>query len=102
MNVALAHHWLVTMRGGEKVLEEFCQLFPDAPIYTLLWKREATNAVIEAHPIKQSALSWIPSATRHYRSFLPLFPTALRALHIPDSTQLIISSDASIIKGLSY
>ena len=28
-NVALAHHWLVSMRGGEKVLEQIGALFPD-------------------------------------------------------------------------
>ena len=32
----LAHHWLVTMRGGERVLEALAQLFPSADIFTLV------------------------------------------------------------------
>ena len=39
--VALAHHWVKSMRGGEKVLEQMCLLFPDAPIYTLVADPEA-------------------------------------------------------------
>ena len=32
--VALVHHWLLSMRGGERVLEAIAGLVPDAPIYT--------------------------------------------------------------------
>jgi hypothetical protein len=31
LRVVLVHDWLTGMRGGEKVLECFCHLFPDAP-----------------------------------------------------------------------
>jgi len=34
MRVALIHYWLVGMRGGEKVLEQLCRLFPEADIFT--------------------------------------------------------------------
>lgn len=34
MRVALVHYWLVSMRGGEKVLESLCRMFPQADIYT--------------------------------------------------------------------
>jgi hypothetical protein len=30
MKVALVHDWLTGMRGGEKVLEVVCGLYPDA------------------------------------------------------------------------
>ena len=33
--VALVHDWLTGKRGGEKVLEVFAEIFPNAPIYTL-------------------------------------------------------------------
>ena len=35
MKVALVHDWLTAMRGGEKCLEIFCRLFPDADLFTL-------------------------------------------------------------------
>ena len=34
MKVAIIHYWLVKMRGGEKVLENICDLFPESDIYT--------------------------------------------------------------------
>ena len=40
MKVAIVHYWLVTMRGGEKVLEELCKLFPEADIYTNVYVPE--------------------------------------------------------------
>ncbi|MHB1844748.1 MAG: glycosyltransferase, partial [Deltaproteobacteria bacterium] len=36
LRVALAHDWLTGRRGGERLLERLCGLFPDAPIYTLI------------------------------------------------------------------
>ena len=38
MRVALVHDWLNGMRGGEKVLEVLCELYPEADIYTLLYE----------------------------------------------------------------
>ncbi|HQH13091.1 MAG TPA: glycosyl transferase, group 1 family protein, partial [Candidatus Sumerlaeota bacterium] len=31
MKTAIIHDWLNGMRGGEKVLESLCDLYPDAP-----------------------------------------------------------------------
>ena len=36
VKVALVHDWLTGRRGGEKVLEVFSEIFPEAPIYTLI------------------------------------------------------------------
>ena len=34
MRVAIVHYWLVGMRGGEKVVEARCKLYPEADIFT--------------------------------------------------------------------
>ncbi|MBA3961437.1 MAG: glycosyltransferase [Chthoniobacterales bacterium] len=102
MNVALAHHWLVGMRGGEKVLEQFGQLFPDAPIYTLLAAPRQLSPALQRHSIHQSLLARLPAAARYYPRMLPLFPAALRGLRLPRATQFLLTSDASLTKGLSY
>ena len=102
MNVALAHHWLLRMRGGERVLEQLCLLFKAAPIYTIVARRGSTSAVIESHPVVESNLTLLPFAHTYYRQMLPLFPWAVSTLKIDNTTDVIISSDASVIKGLSY
>jgi glycosyltransferase involved in cell wall biosynthesis len=90
------------MRGGERVLEQICLMFKAAPIYTLVARHGTTSALIESHPIVQSKLSRLPFADTKYREMLPLFPWAVRTLKIDNATDVIISSDASVIKGLSY
>lgn len=66
MRVALVHYWLVGMRGGEKVLEALCELFPEADIFTLVADRDALSPTIARHRIETSFLQKI-GGRRHYR-----------------------------------
>ena len=43
MRVALVHDYLIQYGGAERVLEEFCSIFPNAPIYTLVYDAELTG-----------------------------------------------------------
>src|SRR5881628_4065946 len=81
--VALVHDWLTGMRGGERCLEVFCELFPEAPLYTLLHVPGSVSAVIERRRIVTSFVQRLPPATAGYRSeaslglkryYLPAFP----------------------------
>jgi glycosyltransferase involved in cell wall biosynthesis len=98
--VALAHHWLMSMRGGEKVLEQICQVFPGAPIYTLVARPENLSPLLRRHPIRTSWLQRIGGA-RFYKKMLPLFPGAVSSLKVEGPIDLVVSSDASVIKGLA-
>jgi len=102
VEVALAHHWLVQMRGGEKVLEQFGMLFPSAPIYTLISRKEKLDASLQRHALHDSPLGRMPRAERHYKKMLPLFPAVVKRLRVQGRPDLLLSSDASVIKGLSY
>ena len=52
MKVAIIHYWLVNMRGGEKVLEALCELYPQADIFTHVYRPEKfQNSVISKHKI---------------------------------------------------
>src|SRR5512144_884922 len=62
--VAIVHDWLTGMRGGEKVLEAICALFPSAPIYTLVHVPGSVSRVIESHPIRTSIAQWLPGAKK--------------------------------------
>ncbi len=100
--IALAHHWLVGMRGGEKVLEQFDRLFPQAPIHTLIADPGNLSADLRRHTIHQSPLRFVPGAARQYKKLLPLFPAAFRNLKVKGPTRFLLTSDASVTKGLSY
>jgi glycosyltransferase involved in cell wall biosynthesis len=102
VEVALAHHWLVQMRGGEKVLEQFCMLFPSAPVYTLFAKKEKLSSLLQRQSFRVSPLMQLPKAEHHYKKMLPLFPSVLAQLHLEGHPQLLLTSDAAVMKGMKY
>jgi glycosyltransferase involved in cell wall biosynthesis len=87
------------MRGGEKVLEAIGELFPGAPIHTLLHVKGTVSAAIEAHPERRTFVQWLPSAARHYRQYLPLFPTAIEQFDF-DGYDLVISTSHCAAKSV--
>lgn len=96
--IALVHDWLTGMRGGEKVLEVLCEMFPDAPIYTLLHNKGSVSQTIESHPIRTSFIQHLPLKGKKYRSYLPLFPRAIESLDL-SNFKLIISTSHAVAKG---
>jgi glycosyltransferase involved in cell wall biosynthesis len=97
--VAIVHDWLTGMRGGEKVLEAICELYPDATLYSLVRIHGAVSPRIERHQIRTSAVQWLPNAGRRYRQYLPLFPTAVELFDL-DEYDLIISSSHCAVKSV--
>lgn len=82
------------------MLEAFCEMYPQADIYTLIHKPGSVPESIEKHKIYTSFLNSIPGIYNHYRKFLPLFPIAVQRLVLKDSYDLIISSSHCVIKGV--
>ena len=44
---AIIHDWLTGMRGGERVLEALCTLYPEAELFTLLHVPGSVSPAIE-------------------------------------------------------
>ncbi len=88
------------MRGGEKVLAELAALFPDAPIHTLIANRPQLSAALRERTIVESALRFLPRATSLYKKLLPLFPALVGAMKVSGRPDLLLTSDACVIKGL--
>ncbi|MCJ7547013.1 MAG: glycosyltransferase [Deltaproteobacteria bacterium] len=99
MKVALIHDWLTGMRGGERCLEVFCELFPQAHLYTLLHIDESVSQLIEKMPIETSFIQNIPFSKRGYRKYLPLFPTAIESFNLK-GYDLILSCSHCVAKGI--
>lgn len=99
MRVALVHDWLTGMRGGEKCLEIFCELFPEADLYTLIYLPEKIPPSIARMKIRTSWLNRMPLIARTYRYYLPLFPRAIESFDLPDY-DLILSSSHCVAKGV--
>jgi glycosyltransferase involved in cell wall biosynthesis len=98
MKIALVHDWLTGMRGGEKVLEVICELYPHSPLYTLLHNRGSVSAVIEDREIHTSFIDRLPLKETRYRNYLPLFPRAIESFDF-SGYDLILSSSHAVAKG---
>src|SRR5574341_112755 len=99
MKVALVHDWLTGMRGGEKVLEILCELFPEATLFTLVHKPGSVSPIIEKMPIKTSFVQKFPLAKKIYPKYLLFFPTAIEQFDL-NEFDLVISSSHCAAKGV--
>ena len=98
LRVALVHDWLTGMRGGEKCLEVLIELFPDAPLYSLLHVTGTMSPLIESRKIHTSFIQRLPSIEKNYRRYLPLFPFAIESFDL-SAYDLIISTSHCVAKG---
>ncbi len=97
--VALVHFWLVGMRGGEKVLEALCRMYPQADIFTHVCDKDKISPFLQERNIYTTFIQKLPSATKHYQKYLPLMPLALEQLDLRDY-DLVISSESGPAKGV--
>ena len=99
MKVAIIHYWLVGMRGGERVLESLCALYPDAVIITHVADRSQLSDALLRHEIRETFIAKLPWASRVYQKYLPLMPFALEQFDLSEF-DLVISSESGPAKGV--
>jgi glycosyltransferase involved in cell wall biosynthesis len=99
VNVAIIHYWLVGMRGGEKVIEAFCEMYPQADIFTHVYVPEAVSSRIRQHRVIPTFINSLPRAPSMYKTYLPLMPLALEQLDLR-GYDLVISSESGPSKGI--
>ena len=97
--VAIVHDWLVGYAGGDRVVDCMHHIFPDAPIYTLVYDRDNMPAWFRDYDIRTTYIQKLPFATKIYRSLLPWMPAAFEALDLSEY-DLVLSSCSSCSKGV--
>ncbi len=98
--VALVHDFLVSYGGAERVFQELCALYPEAPIYTLLANPELVEGHFKDRDMRTSWLGRLPRfLQKRYRLFLPFFPAAVESLDLREF-DLVISSSGAWSKGI--
>jgi len=99
MKIALVHDYLVQYGGAERVLEAFTELFPYAPIYTLVYNKEAMHGVFEGKKIYTSFIQKIPMAAKKHRLFPQIMPYAIEQFDFSDY-DIVLSDSSSFTKGI--
>src|SRR3984893_7338104 len=93
MKVAIVHYWLVGMRGGEKVVEALCEMYPQADIFTQVYAPQQISETIRRHKVVPSFINSLPRAAKMYKTYLPLMPMALEQLDLR-GYDMVISSES--------
>ncbi|MCX7019098.1 MAG: glycosyltransferase [Candidatus Sumerlaeota bacterium] len=100
MRIALIHDWLNGMRGGEKVFEVLCELFPRADVFTLFYEPLKVSPLIRSMKVRESPVArFVPGARRHYRWLLPFMPSMIEAMRLKDY-DLAVSTSHCVAKGI--
>ncbi len=99
MSTALIHDHLAQDGGAEKVLKVIGSMFPQAPIYTLLYEPKNVAKNFSNRRIETSVIQKLPGGVRHYKWYLYFMPMAVEFfdLHTYD---LVISDASAFSKGV--
>lgn len=90
-SVAITHDYLTQRGGGERVVLELLELWPDAPVYTLAYDRTSTFPEFAGYEVRESVLGPLRGSAA-MRGLAPLYPLAFRAFGRLDQDLVISSS----------
>ncbi|MBI4811999.1 glycosyltransferase [Candidatus Falkowbacteria bacterium] len=99
MRVALVHDHLAQDGGAEKVLKVFAEMFPSAPIYTLLYDKGVVEKNYKGKKIEASIIQRLPGGVRHYQWYMPFMPMAVEFFDLR-GYDLVISDSSAFAKGV--
>jgi glycosyltransferase involved in cell wall biosynthesis len=99
MKVALIHDHLAQDGGAEKVLKVLSDMFPEAPIFTLLYEPKNAAKYFKNRKITTSIIQRLPGGVRFYKWYLPFMTLAVEFFDL-SPYDLVISDTSSFAKGV--
>jgi glycosyltransferase involved in cell wall biosynthesis len=98
--IALVHDYLLVLRGAERSFAAMADLYPDAPLYTLLYDEVGTHKRFANRSVTTSFLQCLGVRQEGFRRLLPLFPFAAERLPISDF-DIVLSSSSAFAHGVT-
>jgi glycosyltransferase involved in cell wall biosynthesis len=99
LKVAIVCSWLNQYGGAERVLEVLHAMYPEAPIYTSLFRPEALPTTYRDWNVRASPLQHVPGAGQHHQWLLPFYPSAFEHMNLSDY-DLVISVPSAFAHGV--
>ena len=99
MKIALIHDHLAQDGGAERVLKVLTGMFPEAPIYTLLYEKKYADKYYRDRRIETSIIQKLPGGISHYQWYMPFMPMAVEFFDL-SNYDLVISDSSSFAKGV--
>lgn len=96
--LAIVKDFLPVMRGAEKVLEAWCEVWPEAEIFALFHTKGALTPAIESRKIRTSFLQNFPAVDSKYPYYLAFMPSAIESLDLR-GYDVVLSMSQCVAKG---
>jgi glycosyltransferase involved in cell wall biosynthesis len=100
MKVAIVHDFLNQYGGAERVLDALHEAFPEAPIFTSIFLPENFPTPFSQWDVRTSLMQRLPFLKKHFKKYLPLYPSAFRRFDLR-GFDVILSSSSAFAKGIS-
>src|SRR3989338_10680310 len=98
--IALVHDYLLRIGGAERVLKVLHEMFPDAPIYAIVYDKDFVENFLGGAKVRGTFLQKLPSFLRkRYKIFSLLIPAAVESLDL-SGYDIVISSCSAFSKGV--
>lgn len=99
MNIALVHDFLTQLGGAERVLDAFLSIWPDAPVYTLIYDPQRTEGRYRNVDVRESFVGRLPGARRQAHWYLPLMTRAIESFDLR-GYDVVLSDSSAFAKGV--
>ena len=95
------HEWFTALAGSEKVVEQFCDIYPEADLFAVYADPKVVQQTpyLRTRKLQTTFIQRLPRAAKSYRSYLPLMPLAVEQLDM-SPYDLVISSNHAVAKGV--
>lgn len=98
MHLAVAHDWMVTYAGSERVVEAILEAYPDSRLLTTLAEPDRLPPIFRC--AEPSLLQHVPKATSHHEWLLPAMPLAWAVRPPIDGVTAVVSSSHACAKAV--
>lgn len=100
MKTCIVHEYLIDYGGAEQVLKGLLEVWPDSPIFTLIYQKNGNcKDIIQSTEVFGSFLNKMPFSKRKHRAYLPLMPLAIEQFDLSEY-DIVISASHAIAKGV--
>jgi len=99
MRLALVHEYLNQLGGAERVLESLHTLYPDAPVYTLVYDRAKVGETFKDWNLRTSIIERLPGGKKHYKWYLLAMPAAIESFDFT-GYDVVLSDASAFAKGV--
>src|SRR5579872_7534139 len=99
MNIAIIYDYLITYGGGERMLEVMHELYPQEPIYSLMYLKDELPDEYRSFDIRPLATNKLPFKKKFFKYYIPFFPVTVESADLRNF-DMVVSITAGFAKGV--